>query len=142
MAEISAIFEALENQLMRAWMRGDEKELRKVIARDCIFMIATTPPEILDRPSFLKAMNDGFACQRFRFHQVAARQHGRSAWFVGHAELELRLGGQDWNGHFMLTDLWRKSRIRRNWLLAERSIAMMDADRFLSGKIHKLQLWH
>lgn len=142
MDEISATLEAVENQLMRAWMRGDEKDVRKLVAKDCIITVGTAPLEILDRPSFVRAMGGGFQCCGFRMKEIAVRKYGKMAWFVCNAELELRVGREDWQGSFMMTDLWKRSRLNRRWMLAERSLCQIDAHVEKAASLRSLQLWH
>lgn len=140
MAEAAAEIEALALAMMRAWVARDAKSVKKLVARDCMMLIGSTPPQLLDRPSFLAAIDRGFACTRFAFREVIVRVHGKSAWFVGGAELELSLGPKVWAGGFMLTDLWRKGTLS-GWKLTERSLAPLVSDESLAPAIGKLQLW-
>jgi hypothetical protein len=111
MASVEAEIEALELRLMRAWVAGDPKEAKKLLGRDFMAMFGTLPPQLLDRPSFLAGVERGFACTKFAFREVFVRPHGKSAWFVAGAELELRLGAKVWSGPFLVTGLWRKGAI-------------------------------
>lgn len=140
-ADISATIEALENQLMRAWMSRQANEVRKLLARDFLMIVGTDRPQLLDRPSFVEASKGAFACSGFRFREVFVRQHGKCAWFAAGVDLELKLGRQEWSGAFWITDLWRKSAIRRNWMLEERSLSRMEGDGELPMAIKSLQLW-
>jgi len=142
MANLEATFEVLENRLMRAWMHRDPREVKATVSSDAIFMFGTSPPALLDRASFIASMQDGFRLHGFRFHELTARKYGRCVWFSGQAELEMTLGGVDWKGNFLLTDLWRKGIVRRSWALAERSIAPAEGDKRLSDAIRAMQLWH
>lgn len=140
MAATEAEIEALALGAMRAWVAGDAKAMKKLVARDAMVMVGTLPPQILDRPSFLAALDRGFACTRFAFREVFIRAHGKTAWFVAGAELELAFGAKVWSGPFLVTDMWRKGAIG-GWKLAERSIARLDPEADLSGRVGKLQLW-
>lgn len=140
MAETAAEIEALTLTMMRAWVARDGKAMKKLLARDFMLMAGSTPPQLLDRPSFIAAMERGFACTRFTLREVIVRAHGKSAWLVAGAELELALGPKLWKGGFLVTDLWRKGTIG-GWKLAERSLARLDADDSLAPAIARLQLW-
>jgi hypothetical protein len=140
-AEIEAEFLVRENNLMTAWMHRDEASIKSLVSRDSVFLFGALPPVLLDRRSFIGALDGGFVCTAFRFHETTARQYGKSTWFSGHAELELKIRGRDWSGHFMITDLWRKGRFRRRWQLAERSLAPLKGDGSFSSAIRSLQLW-
>lgn len=140
MAVSQAEIEALALSAMRAWVAGDAKALKKLMARDFMMMVGSLPPQILDRPSFLAAIERGFACTRFTFREVIVRAHGKAAWLVAGAELELALGAKVWSGGFLITDLWRKGAIG-GWKLAERSLARIDNDDSIAPAIGRLQLW-
>lgn len=140
MGDVAGEIEALELRLMRAWVAGDAKEAKKLLARDFMAMVGTLPPQILDRPSFLAGVERDFACTRFAFREVFVRQYGKSSWFVAGAELELVLGAKAWKGPFLLTGLWRKGAIG-GWKLAERSLARLDEGEGLAAAVGKLQLW-
>ncbi|WP_291137094.1 hypothetical protein [Erythrobacter sp.] len=72
---------------------------------------------------------------------MTGRSHGGGVWFTAHAEMEIAVGRDTWSGGFLLTDLWRKSGLRRRWKLAERSLAPVEANEALSHAIRALQLW-
>ncbi len=140
MADTSAEIEALALATMRAWVAGDAKAMKKLTARDFMFLVGSLPPQLLDRPSFLAAIERGFACRRFAFREVIVRPYGKSAWFVAGAELELAFGAKVWSGSFLVTDLWRKGAIG-GWKLTERSLARLDQDDGIATSVSKLQLW-
>jgi hypothetical protein len=145
MAQVTAEIEALALGVMRAWVAGDAKAMKKATARDFMVMVGTLPPQLLDRPSFLAGLERGFACTKFAFREVFARQHGKAAWLVAGAELELRVGGKLWTGPFLVTGMWRRGTLGRSWNLAELSLAKRDArsdesDR-LAESVRALQLW-
>lgn len=125
---------------MQSWMHRDASAVRKLAARDCIILFATDPPEILDRPSFIAAIDRDFRCLGFRMGQNVVRQHGKSAWFTAPIDLELKLGAHDWQGRFVTTSLWRKFAIG-GWKLAERSLATVAQDDRLAHSVRRLQMW-
>ncbi|MFN3863886.1 MAG: DUF4440 domain-containing protein [Erythrobacter sp.] len=140
MAKIEAEIEALELRLMRAWLAGDAKDAKKLLGRDFVAMIGTLPPQLLDRPSFLAAIERGFACTKFAFHEIFIRRQRKTAWFVAGAELELALGPRVWAGPFLLTGLWRMGAFG-GWKLTERSLARLDEGEGLAAAVSRLQLW-
>jgi hypothetical protein len=140
MAEISAEIEGLALSSLRAWVAQDVKAMKKLTARDAMMMVGTFPPQLLDRPSFLAAMERGFACTRFTIREVCVRRHGKAVWFVAGAELELALGPKVWSGPFLITDLWRKGAIS-GWNLSERSLAPLEQAEGFAAAVSKLQLW-
>ena len=140
MGASTAEIEALELSLMRAWMGGDTKAIKKLVARNAMMMIGSMPPQLLDRPSFVTAAERGFTCTKFVFREVYARVYGKTAWFVAGAELELAFGSKVWSGSFLVTDLWRKGAMS-GWQLAERTLARLDSDDSIGPSVAKLQLW-
>lgn len=141
MAVSEAEIEALALGAMRAWVAGDTKAMKKLTAKDFLMLVGSTPPQLLDRPSFLAAMERGFTCTRFTFREVIARKHGDAAWFVAGAELEMSLGARPWSGSFLVSALWRKSVWSSKLLLADLSLARLDPDKDLAAAVGKLQLW-
>ena len=141
MSRIQAELEVDETRLMRAWMNRDPDEVRAMVARDCLMLFGTQPPALLDRPSFLAGLDRGLVCKGFRFHEASARKYGASAWYSGQIELEMEIGGKEWSGTFLLTDLWRRGTIKRKWQLAERSLAPTADNEKLCDAIRALQLW-
>ena len=142
MSDIGPEIESLEHRFMRAWMKADKGVLRGLIMRDCIMVFGAQRPEILDRPSFIEACDKSFSCSGYRLREVAARRHGKCAWFTAGIDLEMQIGRRDWSGQFWLTDLWRRTAFNRGWKLAERSLARTEKDEAMSDAIHRLQLWH
>lgn len=142
MAVSEAEIEALALSAMRAWVAGDERAMKKLTKRDFMCMVGTRPPQLLDRPSFLAAMAEGFACRSFTFREVLVRTHGNSAWFVAAAELKLGLGREEWAGQFLVSDLWKLGSWGGKHKLAERSIAVLDPDGDRASAIRRLQLWN
>ena len=53
----------------------------------------------------------------------------------------MEIGGKEWSGTFLLTDLWRRGTIKRKWQLAERSLAPTADNEKLCDAIRALQLW-
>lgn len=141
MAATEAEIEALALGAMRAWVAGDAKAMKKLTTRDFMMLVGTTPPQLLDRHSFLVAMERGFACNRFIFREVNARRHREAAWFVAGAELELTLGSRPWTGAFLVSALFRKSMWSSKLLLADLSLARQDPDTDLAAAVSRLQLW-
>jgi len=140
-ADITSELESLENRLMRAWGAGDRASVKANVASDCVMMFGTAPPVLPARASFIAASEKGLVLRGYRLREMMARTHGRLAWFTGHVELDLELGRHSWKGGFLLTDLFRKTAIKRRWKLAERSLAPVEPDEVLSGALRKLQLW-
>ncbi|MEP5939145.1 MAG: hypothetical protein ABJ239_12530 [Erythrobacter sp.] len=140
MADIESIIEANELRFMQCWMRRDTSGIKQIAARDFMMVVGTNPPQLLDRPSFVAAMETEFRCTGFRMGESYSRRHGRTAWFVAGVQLELLLGAKEWKGDFVITDMWRKPRFG-SWRMAERSLAQVESDGRFADSVKKLQLW-
>ena len=141
MADQSSLIEALENQWMRAWAGNDRKALKGLTHRKFRMVIGSKPSVILDAHSWLAASDDRFACHGFRFGDVYARQVGKLAVFAARVELKARLDNYDWSGEFWVTDVWRKSGVRRRWQMMERMISRVETDEKVAPALRSLQLW-
>lgn len=141
MDQFAARIETLEHQLMRAWMVRDRKAMRGLLSREFIFHLGGSRGAILDRPSWLDAACGRFKLEAYRLGEVYARKHGKTAVLVTPIQLEMKMGVQSWTGEFGLTDVWQKSRLRRNWQLVERVISRPETDEDMAAAIRDLQLW-
>jgi len=140
MAQVTETIQAFELRLMQSWMHRDAGSIRKLAARDCMMIFATNPPELLDRPSFVESVGNDFRCVGFRMGESVVRRYGKLAWFSASADLELRLGVREWNGRFLITDLWSKHSFG-GWKLTERCLAPVEDDDRLAHSIRRLQMW-
>ena len=141
MADLLPVIETLENRWMRAWVGREVKELKALTARDFILLTASSPPAILDRPSWLEAVAKRYRCRSYRFGELDVRSHGAFALFSARLELKATMDGHDWSGTLFVTDLWRKARVRGGWKLVQRVISKPDERPELPKAIRSLQLW-
>lgn len=142
MANVVAMIEADTLRLMQAWMHRDAGTLKKLIHRDCTIMVGTHPPQLLDRPSFVAAIDRGFSLDGFKLGEALVNVYGKTVWWSSGAQLDLKLGRTDWSGTYMITDLWRKSTFG-GWKLVDRSLSptAKDEDHRLAAHLRQLQLW-
>ena len=140
MDSFAAQIETLEHQWMRAWIQRDRKAMKSLASRDFIFLLGSTRAAILDRPSWLNAI-DRFRCDSYRFGEVYVRRHGGNAVFACQATIEAKMGVNQWSGEVWITDLWQRSRVRRRWKLVERVVSRPDTDADMPAAIRELQLW-
>lgn len=141
MAELTPVIETMEHRWMRAWVGRDMKVLKALTAKDFILLTGSKPPAILDRPSWLEAAAKRWDCSSYRFGDIYVREVGGLGLFAAPIELKATMDGRDWSGHFWVTDLWRKGRVRRGWKLAQRIVARADDNAELPKSIRALQLW-
>lgn len=133
--------ETLEHQWMRAWMQRDRNAMKALASSDFVFLLGSTHSTILDRPSWLEAATTRFRCASYSFHDIYVRKHGAVAVFACRMSLEAKMGNQSWSGPAWVTDLWRRSRVKRRWRIVERVISRPDADEEMPRAIREMQLW-
>jgi len=103
--------------------------------------MGSKPSAILDASSWLEAAAGRFVCKSYRFGDVYARRVGSIAVFATQLELKAEMDGHDWSGLYWITDVWQRSRVRRNWQIIERVISRPVETPDASAAIRSLQLW-
>jgi hypothetical protein len=141
MADILPIIETLENRWMRAWVGRDARELKALTSRKFRMVIGTKPCVILDARSWLEAATTRYICKSYRFGDIYARELGSVAVFATQLDVQATIDGHDWSGRLWLTDIWRKSRVRRNWHMVERVLSRPEDNPDVPAAIRSLQLW-
>ena len=141
MADLAPEIETMENRLMRAWGQRDLPVLKSLTTRKFHLVIGSSPPVMLDAPSWLEAATRRFLCSSYRFSDIYVRDLGLLAIFAAQLELKATLDKADWSGRFWVTDLWRKGRIRRRWRIVERVLARVESEPQVPAAIRSMQLW-
>ena len=142
MADILPLIETLENTWMRAWISGDAKVLKSLTARNFRLVIGSKPSVLLDAKSWLDAAAAGrFSCRAYRFGDIYARDLGPVTVFATELEMESSIDGHDFSGKIWVTDIWKKSGVRRNWRMVERVFSRPENDQAVPAAIRSLQLW-
>lgn len=141
MADLHSTIETLEHRLMRAWIGGDARTLKALTSRKFRLVMGSKPCAILDAPSWLDAATSRYVCESYRFGDIYARDIGPMAIFASQLTMKATMDGHDWSGEFWVTDLWQKSRVRRNWKLVERILSRPDDNPDVHAAIRTLQRW-
>ena len=141
MADLLPVIETMENRWMRAWLGRDSRELRSLTSRKFMMLIGSKPCVVLDARSWLDAATTRYLCTSYRFGDVYVRNLGSVALFASELDLEATMDGRDWSGRMWVTDLWRKSPVRRNWRMIERVISRPEDKPEVPAAIRSLQLW-
>jgi hypothetical protein len=139
--ERSAMIEALEHRYMRAWMSRDKRLLKASTSSKFRVVVGTKPCVMLDAKSWLDAATHRFLCSGYRFGDVYTHDLGSVVIFATQFEAQMTLDGKNWDGQFWLSDVWRRSSIRRTWNIFDRTIARLETDTDVSAAIRGLQLW-
>jgi hypothetical protein len=141
MTERGAVIEALEHRFMRAWMAGDKRSLKASTSSKFRLIVGTKPCVMLDAKSWLDAATGRFVCSGYRFGDVYNHDLGSVAIFATQAQAEMLLDGEKWSGQFWISDVWRRSSVRRQWKIVDRAISRLETDSDVPAAIRRLQLW-
>jgi hypothetical protein len=141
MADLSAVIETMEHRLMRAWVTGDTSVLKALTSRSFRLVMGSKPSAILDYKSWIEAAPKRFQCQSYRFGDIYVRDIGSLVIFATQLEMKVTMDGHDWSGRYWVTDLWRKTKLRRNWQLVERVLSRPEDNKDVPAAIRSLQLW-
>jgi hypothetical protein len=141
MSDILPVIETLENRWMRAWIGRDARELKALTSTNFRMVVGSKPSVILDAPSWIEAASSRYRCSAYRFGDMYARDLGSVVVFATHLHLEAAIDGHDFSGETWITDLWRKTRIRRKWKMVERMVSQPHDDGRISAAVRSLQLW-
>ena len=141
MADLHALIETMEHRWMRAWINGDMRELKALTARNFRMLFGSKPTVMLDAKSWLDAAGARYVCSSYRFGDVYVRDVGKVAVFATQLDLKARMDGHDWSGQLWVTDLWRKSTLRRKWVMVERVVSRVDDNKDVPAAVRSLQLW-
>ena len=141
MADLLPVIETMENRWMRAWVARDARALKALTSRNFMMVFASKPSVILDSRSWLEAATTRYLCSSYRFGDVYARDLGGFAIFASQLELKAKMDGHDWSGRLWVTDLWRKTRVRRRWVMTERIVSRPEDDKDVPAAVRSLQLW-
>ncbi|MDQ3074716.1 MAG: nuclear transport factor 2 family protein [Pseudomonadota bacterium] len=141
MADLHATIETVERRWMRAWVGGDARELKALTAGNFRMVIGSKPSVILDAKSWIDAAMTRYLCSSYRFGDIYVRDIGPVAVFATQLDLKVTMDGHDWSGQYWVTDVWRKSRLRRNWRMVERVVSRPEENPDVPAAIRSAQLW-
>jgi hypothetical protein len=141
MANLPATIETMARTYMRAWINGDLKALKALTARNFRLVVAARPSVILDHKSWVDAATTRYLCSSYSFGDIYVRDLGSLTIFATRLHMDATMDGHDWSGDYWVTDLWRKSKVRRSWRLVERVISRPDENPDAVAAIKSLQLW-
>jgi hypothetical protein len=134
--------EALEHQLMRAWLEGDRKLIKKLLSSRFRLVVGGKAPVLLDRKSLVEAAGTGWRLNGYRFgNSVYSRKIAQSALFAVEVEMKIDIDGVDLSGNWWMTDYWRRSGLTQSWQLTDRQLARLDDGTRFPDAVRALQLW-
>lgn len=141
MNDFASTIEALEHRWMRAWIARQRNEMKALASRDLVVLFGTGKPVLLDRPSWLDAIESRLRCTNYRFGTVYVRRHGKAALFTAPVELDVTVDRQPMIRQALMTSLWMRTAIRRRWMNVERVMGGISEGEGLHGAVRSMQLW-
>jgi hypothetical protein len=139
--DLTYTIEAMENAWMRAWVARNARALKTLTSRRFRMVVASQPAVLLDANSWWEAATTRYLCTSYKFSDLYVRKLDAIAIFATRLELQATMDGHDWSGEFWVTDLWRKSPVRRKWQMLERHVSQPIQDSQVRPALRSLQLW-
>jgi hypothetical protein len=134
--------EALEHQLMRSWIEGDRKAMKRLLSSRFRMVIGARTPVLLDRKSMVEAAGAAWRLSGYRFgNSVYTRSIGQAALFAAELKLDGDLDGIKISGSWWMVDYWRRSGITQRWQLDDRQLSRLDEGAAFPDAVRALQLW-
>jgi hypothetical protein len=134
--------EALEHQLMRSWLEGDRKALKRLLSSRFRLVVGARTPVLLDRKSLVEAAGTAWRLSAYRFGtSVYVRTIGATALFAAELELRGTVDGTELAGTWWMSDYWQRSTVARRWQLTDRQLARIDDAPAFADAVRGLQLW-
>jgi ketosteroid isomerase-like protein len=103
-ASMTAEIQALERKWMQAWVNGDIGACASILADD--FVLTSARGVLMPKDAWLTNAASVFKCTAFEWLELLVRPFGEVAVVHGRSRQEASVGGQDWSGAFLTTDVW------------------------------------
>jgi len=140
-AGISPLLASRTTRNLRTCSGPDGSAPQGLTSRNFRLVISSKPSVLLDAKSWLDAAASRFPCRSYRFGEIYARDVGGVVIFATQLELEASIDGHEWSGRMWVTDLWKKTGVRRSWRMVERVFSRPEEDQQIPAVIRSLQLW-
>lgn len=105
--KIEQEFSELENKWMNGWKNKDEAVCSEILADDFTLTSSLSKGDLITKEQWLAALPI-YTCKSFRFDKIKVRTYGNTAVVNSWFHQEANVNGNDWNGDFLITDVWVK----------------------------------
>ena len=95
---------ALERAWMQAWVESDMETCASILADD--FLLTSARGVLMPKEAWLANAGSVFRCTSFAWEDILVRPFGDAAIVHGRSRQTASVGGQDWSGVFLTTDVW------------------------------------
>ena len=96
--------QALERQWMQAWVDNDLATCAAILADD--FLLTSARGVLMSKDAWLANAGSVFKSTAFEWLELVVRPFGDVAVVHGRSRQQASVGGQDWSGVFLTTDVW------------------------------------
>lgn len=93
-----------EKEWMQAWMEKDEEKFNDILAGD--FLLSSARGIFMTKKEWIQGALNAFTCDSFQWEAIKIRSYDNVAVVNAITSQIANVGGQDWSGRFMLTDVW------------------------------------
>lgn len=94
----------LEREWMNAWIVQDRAVCDRIL--DDEFLLSSALGRLMSKPEWLAGATGQFKCESFDWQEILVRSFGEFAIVHSKTRQKASVGGKDWSGVFMLTDVW------------------------------------
>ena len=94
----------LEREWMSAWMNKDIETCDRIL--DDEFLLSSARGMLMPKAGWLVNAKGPFNCESFEWLEILVRPFDQFAIVHSRTRQRASVGGQDWSGVFMLTDVW------------------------------------
>ncbi len=117
-------FLALETKWMNAWKEKDETTVRQILADDFTLTSSLSAGPLMTKEQWIAAL-PRYNCKSFSFDTVKVRKYGNTAVVNSWFKQEATANGRDWNGNFLITDVWVKR--KKTWQVVSRHASWLQS---------------
>lgn len=96
----------LEMKWLNAWKNKNEEAARKLIADEFTLTSSITTGNLINKDEWIEKVLHNFTCNELRITKMKTRIYDKTAVLNIWLHQEAVVDGKEWNGDFLLTDVW------------------------------------
>ena len=117
------LFLELETKWMTAWKNKDVATIRKILSDDFTLTSSLSGGGLVDKEDWIAKLRV-YDCKEFRFDKIQVRLYENTSIVNSWFHQEATANGQDWNGDFLITDVWVKK--NEDWQVVTRHASWLQ----------------
>jgi ketosteroid isomerase-like protein len=104
--EVEKSLLALERKWMEALKLRDASALSQIVSDDFTLVSPRLVVAVGDRNKYFEHAMRGLNLSSYDFEELTVRLYGRTAVVSGRLRQSATVGGEDWGGSYLVTDVW------------------------------------